>query len=557
MGNASSINKNISANKEFKNFSEVMDYIASHYILSMDFKSLTKLSDKEYCQKMVILTSDIIEKHFNDNEIKYLSQRIKDNKEVNEMKTEKVSYIDKDKIDTLDISNDFNKSIKKKRVCIGIAKFYIKIAHIFSAIIMTVNPVYTYKDANGNVQKTGLLEKDKIPKGTKKYLAKINICDERIKALKQGEKKMDNGDIIMQPNVCEINMKNLNKETDLVGESVTEEEEPFQKEPEFKEPFVKEEFKEPEFKEPFVKEEFFGGGFSNPEKTLEDEPGITELMKLYFDDIYDYSTGTFNGMSEKTKTQYLTDLKLFYTAFTGNDIMPPEIQKFSDIKLRDYSKKPGCQGNNPLFKQKYTVNSNDSLFINYAENIKKMIDRAASNQYKLLDVINELFSYVLDPYTNKRVIRINPKLNEETLQKAVEKTRKLIIDLYITCEKDYLNGIKIYEAIVEAKILETTKTQIQNLEESKDKILDNIEKTIEPDKTENPNQVVNKEPIEQEVVNKEPLEQEPLVNQEPQKERENLNYEGPREVPYGGKRKLKTNKRKHKKNKKTVRFYNV
>jgi hypothetical protein len=539
MGNTSSINKNISANKEFKNFSEVMDYIASHYILSMDFKSLTKLSDKEYCQKMVILTSDIIEKHFNDNEIKYLSQRIKDNKEVNEMKTEKVSYIDKDKIDTLDISNDFNKSIKKKRVCIGIAKFYIKIAHIFSAIIMTVNPVYTYKDANGNVQKTGLLEKDKIPKGTKKYLAKINICDERIKALKQGEKKMENGDIIMQPNVCDINMKNLNEETYLVGESVTEEEEPFQK--------------EPEFKEPFVKQEFFGGGFSNPEKTLEDEPGITELMKLYFDDIYDYSTGTFNGMSEKTKTQYLTDLKLFYTAFTGNDIMPPEIQKFSDIKLRDYSKKPGCQGNNPLFKQKYTVNSNDSLFINYAENIKKMIDRAASNQYKLLDVINELFSYVLDPYTNKRVIRINPKLNEETLQKAVEKTRKLIIDLYITCEKDYLNGIKIYEAIVESKILETTKMQIQNLEESKDKILDNIEKTNEPDKIDPSTQIVNQEPL----INQGPLINQEFENPEPQKEMENLNYEGKREVPYGGKRKLKTNKRKHKKNKKTVRFYNV
>ena len=32
--------------------------------------------------------------------------------------------------------------------------------------------------------------------------------------------------------------------------------------------------------------------------------------------------------------------------------------------------------------------------------------------------------------------------------------------LYLTCEMDYTNGIKIYEAIIEEKILDTSQNQI-------------------------------------------------------------------------------------------------
>ena len=62
---------------EFNNFYEVVDYIATYYILTMDFKSLSKLSEKAYCDKLVILTSDIIEKYFNDMEVTFLAQRVK------------------------------------------------------------------------------------------------------------------------------------------------------------------------------------------------------------------------------------------------------------------------------------------------------------------------------------------------------------------------------------------------------------------------------------------------------------------------------------------------
>ena len=145
MGNISSNNSENTSQKKFDNFYDVIDYIATYYILTMDFKSLSKLSEKEYCDKLVVLTSDIIQKHFTDLEITYLAQRIKDGLQVNNLSKEKVSFINKDRLEGLDISNDTNKSVKKKRVCIGIAKFYVKVAHIFAAIVMTINPVsYTH-----------------------------------------------------------------------------------------------------------------------------------------------------------------------------------------------------------------------------------------------------------------------------------------------------------------------------------------------------------------------------------------------------------------------------
>ena len=446
MGNINTTNSNKTPEKDFQNFYEVIDYIATYYILTMDFKSLSKLTEKAYCDKLVVLTSDIIERYFNEMEITYLAQRVKDGVEVNDLKKDKVIYVNKDKLESLDISNDAQKSIKKKRVCIGIAKFYIKIAHVFAAIVMTINPVYTYKGPNGETMKTGLMDKDTIPKNSQRKLYKINICDNRIRALKRGEVMDDvTGTVSLQPKICEMNL-----------------------------------------------------GKNGQVKSLEDEPGIPELLKLYLDDEYDYSNGTFKGMSKPTQTQFLKDLQLFYTAFTGNETLPAEITKFSDIKLKDYKSKKGCQTDTPFLKTKYTLNKKDKLFVDYANNIKNMIQSAADNQSKLLSVINDIFTYVIDPYSGKKAIRVNPKLTEEVLQKVVDKSRRFIVDLYVKCENDYTNGLKIYEAIVESKILETTEKQIENLENNAKKIIADTKNIVQP--------------IQQPIV-QQPIVQQPIVQQ--------------------------------------------
>jgi hypothetical protein len=100
-----------------------------------------------------------------------------------------------------------------------------------------------------------------------------------------------------------------------------------------------------------------------------------------------------------------------------------------------------------------------------------MINRASSKQNELLSIINKLFTFVEDPYSKNKNIRINPELTEQLLHKEVERARKIIIELYVTCETDYVKGIQLYEAIVEKKILETLKNQEKSLKREKEKMI--------------------------------------------------------------------------------------
>jgi hypothetical protein len=419
MGNQSSstLNEEDKFKLKPKPVSQILDYIATYYILTMDFKSLRKLYDKEYCDKLVILTSDIIERYFTDLEITYLSQRTKDGEEVNNKVNDKVKFLNKDTLDKVDIQN----SIKKKRICVEISKFYIKIAHIFAAIVTTINPIYVYKDTEGNTVRASLYEKGKIPKNTPRDIYKLNICSNRINSLKNNQSMEPdaNGEITIGPNFCNINI-----------------------------------------------------GDDGQEKDLADEPGINELEELYYDDDYDFKTGKFTGMSENTRMLFLENLKNFYTVFTGEDTMPNTITKFSDIKLKNYNKiKKNCRGTNPLFERKNKGPITNKLFSDYAENLKKMIQITNKNQEALLNIINQLFDYVTDPQTKKKQIRVNPSLTQEKLQKIVLETRALIIDLYLSCEINYVNGLKIYEAIVEQKIYDTLQNQKDNLEKKRQELM--------------------------------------------------------------------------------------
>ena len=536
MGNSSSTS-NKSAKKEFENFYELVDYIATNYILTMDFKSLTKLSEREYCDKLVVLTSDIINKNFTDLEVTYLMDRVENGVQTSQpespvpssnkppesqvpnsnkppdspvpnsnkppdspvpnsnkppdspvpssnkppdspvpssnkppdspvpnsnkppdspvpnsnkppdspvpdsykpaeqlnsqqesyvpstpippesvrTKTENLMFVDKTKLDS--VSKD-----KKKYKCIGIAKYYVKIAHVFAAIVTTISPVFRYKDAeSGKMVETGFLDKDKIPKNVSRNLYKLNICDNRINSLKRGHKYVKAGDkdAVVYPKICSFN---YNKNGIL--------------------------------------------------KTLSDEPGIKELAQLYYDDKYNYTDGTFSGMSTETEAQYYSDLKEFYIAFTGEESMPPTIKTFGDIKLRDYNTRPGCKlesgEKTPLYNKLYYVSRDDDLFKEYGSNIKSMIQDAADKQQELLSVIDKLF--FIEPGDNK--VRIHPKLTDQILKMVVLKTRKIIMELYIKCESDYVNGLKIYEAIVESKIRQTTQSQIVTLQKEANKKID-------------------------------------------------------------------------------------
>ena len=180
-------------------------------------------------------------------------------------------------------------------------------------------------------------------------------------------------------------------------------------------------------------------------RKLYKEPGIPELELLYFD-VYDYSKGVFNEMSPNMQEKYNADLITFYEAFTGKEFTDDnEIYKFSDISLVDYKKSDYCNANNG-----YGVVLNDSLLTKYAKHISDTIERANKQQKLLIQVIDKIFGFTDDG----EEIMIRPELNYESLGIIVEETRKIIIDLYSTCEEDFQNGIKLFEAMVELKTIQ-------------------------------------------------------------------------------------------------------
>jgi hypothetical protein len=401
----------------------------------MDFQSLRKLYDIEYCDKLVILTSDIIERYFTDIQITYLAENIKNGssemkgeaEKINKTEKDKIIFFNKDNILKLDIKNPS----KKRNVCLGIAKFYIKIAHVFATILTTINPVYIYKDEDGNTIKADIYNRNKIPKGTDVEILKLNICDNRINALQRdsnvnfSDNLETNTEINIHPKMCSFNLKPKNEYDD------------------------------------------------DNVKNLGDEPGIPELMELYYDDDYDYETGKFKGMKPETQLIFNENLKSFYSVFaeTNGQPMPDNIKKFSDIKLKDYDKKLNCRGKYAPYNSNVRGTLEDDLFKQYAENLKQMLNKANTNQELLLDVLNKLFVYMTDPQTKKKIIRINPDLTEDLLQEVIIETRAIIINLYLTCETDFANGIKIYEAIVDKKIIETASSQIQTMEKNRERLV--------------------------------------------------------------------------------------
>ena len=110
MGNEQSGKKDAgsSGSNDLK-YHTALDQLATKYILTQNFQDMKRLSTKAYCDKLIILTSDVIKKFLNDKEIAYLSHKITDGVAEDKMEKQKVVYLD-----TSEIQN-------QKRLCWGIS----------------------------------------------------------------------------------------------------------------------------------------------------------------------------------------------------------------------------------------------------------------------------------------------------------------------------------------------------------------------------------------------------------------------------------------------------
>ena len=170
------------------------------------------------------------------------------------------------------------------------------------------------------------------------------------------------------------------------------------------------------------------GGYGGKEMTLQNEIGIKELDRLYYD-IYDYDDKAWTKKSEKMEEAYNRSLDKFYTIFTGNEERPDYVNSFKDIELLEYHKLVRCR-NEEYFKD-IILSRDDPLLIKYTKKIDEIHNLVYKKKQELLFVLKSLF-LVQEVSTENGVESktiLNPDLNLEALKKIQEKVKDLILDM--------------------------------------------------------------------------------------------------------------------------------
>ena len=405
-----------------------VDMIATDLILKENFRDMVNLMNKDKCDELIILTADTLFKNFKNMDISFLKKRFKniedtdgegENKDIPEQVVEntEVSVINKKKFIELDSRSD--NSREKYNLCVGIAKYYIQIAHLYAAIATTVNPTYSYSNITGKPQEDSCESEGdnfKIPSDIKvggtpspfmispnEMPAPISPTPDSITPLSvspsviptptppptptptptpgtvqpmtpsptPGSPSPDANPNVIVPTPqqlpeLKISDKLNDLQTDLRGKSSLPQDMVITKTnikglcnsrlASLADGMNLEDLDteatvtiNPTFCDMNKTTKLDSNGMPET-KTLSDEPGIPELEGLYKDK-YDYSKGEYTELSPEMQEQYNKDLKLFYTAFTGNEIMPKNITKFCEIPLREFHNTIGCSSKEAQFSK--------------------------------------------------------------------------------------------------------------------------------------------------------------------------------------------------------------
>ena len=172
--------------------------------------------------------------------------------------------------------------------------------------------------------------------------------------------------------------------------------------------------------------------------TILDIEGVKELQNLYFDR-WDLN-GALN-MSEKNQDLYRKDSMEFQNKFVPSNVRKG-VSRFSDIHIYDTNVNPFCT-DGTLKKPVYQNTQNTQLFADYATNLAEMAKYAKNIEYQLLNILNTIFIT-----TSENILKINPSINDEALDQLIDKTRTILVDMYVSGQEFYTNGIKIYANIL-------------------------------------------------------------------------------------------------------------
>lgn len=431
---------------DLTSFESLLNEIASTYIQSMNFGDMLKLQDPAKGKELLILTKKIISNELTKHKLTY-NETI-DEYGIKQAKTKDATVFTatRNEVKELKIPNK-----EREEISLALAIKYFKIANIFAAIYVILDPEYETKiceKTNGEKKCDAVNKKihrqKKIIKTKRETENMSSFCAKRLNALinKKGLQPDQQGNITIKPALCDYG---IDKET-----------------------------QEPT---PFM-----------------DEPGILELDALYKDIFVPYKPGNENSggffeQSNTMKKKQRDDAITFFEAITGESFenynkrligegkQPASINSFSDITMNVFNKSLSCSmtKTNPLegatsvdtlkmagigsFTREYSGSSKN--FVEYGQHIRKMEENARNNYLELRKVIAKIFAQT--PNGN---YTIDDNLTDNVLDALVDSTRKLISNMYIQCERDFRKGVEIFESIIADAIRIQQESIEKNIEQS-------------------------------------------------------------------------------------------
>ena len=151
MGNNMSTNDSFEGKREelekenlesTKEIVEKVNEVAANYITNLSIPDMEALLDEEYCKKVEVITSKVFLDRVKMHEVDVLIQKTSKGEKINQKETNDVAIV-------VHKDNEHMKQREKflkKQYCQSIAKFYIKIAHLYAAVVKTIDPQFD----NGN-----------------------------------------------------------------------------------------------------------------------------------------------------------------------------------------------------------------------------------------------------------------------------------------------------------------------------------------------------------------------------------------------------------------------
>ena len=374
----------ITNSENIDTLADKLEEISSSLIFRQNFQDMKRLNSKEYCDELVVITQKMISQKLNKLEVNYLSERVDNGLEKGkDIIKDNITYLEGNELDKLD---ETYYPVKSK-ICLEIAKFYIKCAHVYSAISKTINPIYEYENSiNGEIEHVA--DKKLIPTNQPYKRVYYNLCSRRISAVFLTPNRLGN----LKTSLCDLNKRDE---------------------------------KEGMYKNRRI--------HSDKLETLQDEYGINDLEDLY-KDVFDFDKNMYNEMSLASKRQYEIDVYQLNMAIHNGKPPNPDAKSFSEIQLIPYHKKKLCTTRELRNGIKLVKDSKE--FIKYGQSLNKMIQRSKEYQDIFIKHLNTLCVKYIGQ-DGKNIYKLNPNLTATSLDKLIVDVRQDIVNSILECQDEF------------------------------------------------------------------------------------------------------------------------